>query len=267
MGPEELEEGDLLMIDWDEIDWKRGIATLFLGLLIIAGGIFVLNDYLAFKGTKVNLDQNLADITAYAQKYPPAAAQDSSQLEAQIKDLEAQIAASKVKLADSYDQTAVQAEIESRAKLQGVNLISVEPRNPITHGFLIYHPLDVTFGGTRDQITEFLRGLDLLPFQHEIEKSPVSFSDKITITLNVIVFDRDSWLVANPCPEVIPVPALREVNVQSVRLFKGNLEQEQAQIEAKVGELQKAVSLSKQSCDVNHRLGLAQFKLQALKSP
>jgi len=256
------------MIEWDEIDWKRGIATLVLGILIIAGGIFVLNDYLTFKRTKADLDQNLSDITAYAQKYPPAsAAQDSSQVEARIKDLEAQIAASKVKLAESYDQAAMQAEIEARARTQGVNLISVDPQPSVSRGFLVYYPLQVTFGGTRDQVTEFLRSLDFLPYRHEMEKTRVSFSEKITITLNVIVFDRDSWLAANPCPEVIPLPALRETKVLFVRLFEDNLEQEQAQIEAKVGELQKAQALSQKTCDLNHQLGLAQFKLQALKPP
>jgi hypothetical protein len=114
------------MIDWDEIDWKRGIATLVLGLLIIAGGLFVLNDYLAFKRTKADLDQNLSDINAYAQKYPPAAGKDSSQVEAQIQALEAQLAASKVKVAESYDEAAVKAEIQARANLQGAKLISVE---------------------------------------------------------------------------------------------------------------------------------------------
>ena len=254
------------MIDWDEIDWKRGVATLVLGLLLIAAGIFVLNDYLSFKRTKADLDQNLAELTAYAQKYPPAAGKDSPQLEAQIKDQEAQLAASKVQLPENYDAAAVQVEIEARARTQGANLISVDPQTSVSHGSLVYYPLQVSFGGNRDQVTGFLRSLDSIPFRHEMEKSQVSFSDKITVTLNLIVFDRDSWLSANPCPEVIPLPSLRETKVPTLHLFKGDLEQEQNQIETKQGELQKSQASSKKMCDLNRQDGMARFKLQALKS-
>ena len=255
------------MIDWDEIDWKRGIATMVLGLVLIAVGFFLLNDYYTSRRVKADLDQNLSDINAYAAKYPPPAVKDSSQVEAQVQDLEAQVAASKVKLPESYDDAAVQAEIQSRADLQGAKLLSVEPQPAVTRGFLVYHPVQVTFSGARDQITGFLHSLDFIPYLHEMETKPVSFTDKLTVTVNVLSFDKDSWLGANPCQELIPLPALRETKVMAVQVFKDQLAGEQQAIENKVGELQKAQSLAKKTCELNHAVGIAQFKLQALKSP
>lgn len=254
------------MIDWDEINWKQGIATLVLGILLIAGGIFVVDDYLRSIRTQEALQGNLDEVNTYAAKYQPPALKDSSQLEAEVGDLEARLEKAQVKLPESYDPAEIQADIENRARAQTVNLLSVEAQPIFSRGYLVIHPFQVSFSGTRDQITDFLRSLDQIPSLHEMKSGNVSISDKVRVTVSLVSFDQDSWLEANPCPELTPPPQLRETKAESLRLFKGNLLQMQQEIARKLEDLKKAQDNVQKICDLNHRLGIARDKLQALSA-
>lgn len=254
------------MIDWDEIDWKQGIATLVLGIGLIAGGIFVLDDYFRSIRTQEALTSNLDDLNSYAAKYQPPALTDSSQLEAEAQGLEARLAQAQVKLPESYDDAAIQADFETRARELGVNLIRVEAQPAISRGYVVIHPFQVSFSGTQGQITDFLGSLNRIPYLHEMKGGNISLSDQIRVTVNLVSFDQASWLDANPCQELTPPPQLRETKAESLYLFKGNLLSMQQEVARKFEDLKKAQTNTQKICDLKHRLGIARDKLQALSA-
>lgn len=254
------------MIEWDEINWKQGIATLVLGILLIAGGIFVVDDYLRSQRTAEAIRANLEELNNYAAKYQPPALKDLGPLEAEVQTLESRLAQAQVKLPAGYDAVAIQTEIENRARALMVNLRGVAPQPTTTRGHVVYHPFRVTFSGTREQITDFLRSLDQMPYLHQIESGNISLADEIRVTINLLSFDEDSWLEANPCPELTPLPPVQETQAEKLRLFQGNLLSKQQEVDRKLEELKKAQANVKKLCELNHRLGLARDKLQILNS-
>lgn len=253
------------MIELEDFDWRKAIGIIIFALLIIGGGVYVLNDYMSSNRIKQEIEQQLEQIDKFYATWRPPSRKGLEQIDQKISNLKAELNNFEAPLRLEIDTTAIENRIAEDASYYGVELELKEWQEPFSEDYLIVYPLKLRIVGDEQAISKFLIGLDDLPYPHRRKGSPAVAEGHLELILEFLAFDEASWKSDYICELPAELPSLKPVNINRVKIFKDNLAQLDAQLQSQKRELEKAQKLLDQKCELEKELSALQKRIELSK--
>ena len=217
------------MIDWDEVledvDWKKGLISLIVGIIVIGGGTFVALDYNRMSGLKVLLEADIQSITDFQQTWT-ASTENISDLESETKSLKSKIANSDVVLPYEVNMDDLEAQISALASESNVTIKQMARQNPTKDDEYLYlqeNPVKLIFSGTPRRSAYFLQDVEKIDAPHLLVSDPMSDPANGKVIINFYSFDQTGWDEVHNCQIGITVPEIKTRDISGVMIFKNKI--------------------------------------------
>jgi len=253
------------MIELEDFDWRKAIGVIILALILIGGGVYVLNDYMTSNRIKAELESQLEQIDKFYATWKPPSQKGLEQIRQNISQLRAELSGLKTPLGLEVDTSAIESRITEDASYYGVELEVKEWQEPFSEDYLIVYPLKLRLAGEEQAISKFLIGLDDLPYPHRRKGSPAVAEGHLELTLEFLAFDEQSWKSDYICELPAELPNLKPVNINRVKIFKDNLAQLESQLTGQKQGVEKAKKLLDQKCELEKELSALQKRIELSK--
>ncbi len=253
------------MIDWDEINWGKGIAIILAGVIVVGAGIFVMNDYLSSQRLRDQLSAQIEDLNNFYSTWEAPSEIEIAKLEQERNQMMDQVESAPFAIPDTIDPIRIENLIREQAQRSGVKVSEVALKAEDSRGFFKANPFVVSFTGNEEPVATFLRLIEMLPYAVQTEASRLTFGETMNIKVNFFTFDTQGWDEFYKCKLSVTIPQIDEVNIDKVFVFKGNL----AQLKSEVGELQSSLKQTKQAvnreCEIEREKGALEEKIRLIE--
>lgn len=249
------------MIDWDEVNWGKGIAIIMAGLIAAGAVIFVLNDYLTFQRHEESLKGQIEELNHFYSTWKPPADADIAKIEKTRNQLEEKLAAAPFEVPESLEFGEIENFVREEAQRNGVQIKEVNFLMDTSRGFFKIQPVQVSFTGQQESVSNFLRRLDEARYAHQTETTRLNFEDVMNITIDFYMFDVESWGDFYKCKLAVTFPRIGDVNIEGVKIFKGDLAKLKREVDDKVASLAQAKKAVSRECEIEGEIGALEEKL------
>jgi len=253
------------MIEWDEIKWGRAIGIIILALVIIAGAIFVVNDYIVSNRLKAKLEAQLDDLGNFYATYKPPSAKDLERMQAQIEDFKKELAKLRPRLETSLDPNSLENKIRERANWSGVSVDELNFSPVTTEGFLILYPVSIQVSGPNTQLSRFMMEIDNLGLAKRTPEAPAISGNTVKINYQFLAFDLEDWNKSYSCNLGVTLPRLEEVNINRIKIFKDNLSELKQKVELQKAKLSDASKALDKECEIQKEISAYQERIKLSK--
>jgi Tfp pilus assembly protein PilO len=243
------------MIDWDEVNWGKGIAIIVAGLIVVGAGIFLLNDYLRYQRLNELLMGQIEELDQFYSTWKPPSDLEMAQLRAKRDNLINNLRTAAFTVPESIDPGEIENTIREEAVRNAVAVSDVSFLAESSRGFFRVQPVQVSFTGDEEPVANFLRRLDQIPYVHQLEATRLTFGEVMNITINLFTFDKNSWSDFYKCKLKVTFPKIEDVDIERVKVFKGNLDQLKSQVNDKHSSLVRAKEAVNQECKIEGEIG------------
>jgi len=254
------------MIEWDEINWRSVIGIIVFAILLIAGSIFALNDFLNSKRLKADMEADLSRINEFYSTWKPPSQKDLEQMSSKADSLQKQLDQLKPRIGSELDFKQVQEKIQQLAGSAGVSLERMDAQTEGADGFLKVYPLTLAVKGSNEQISRFLIGVDNLGVAYRRRGNPAITSGQIELNLEFLAFDQQGWDKAYSCSIQANPPELKEANISRVKIFKDDLDGLKEKINAEKIKLEQSKKLLAEQCELEKKISGLERQINLSKS-
>jgi hypothetical protein len=253
------------MIDWDEVNWGKGIAIILAGIVLVGGGIFVVNDYMSYQRLNSQLISQIEDLDNFYSTWSPPSEVEMLKMEQKLNDLQKFLQSSSVIVPGQIDFGEIENLIRSQAQANNVQLYEVNILAEESTGFFNVQPVEVSFEGSEEPVANFLRRVDQIQYAHQMEASMLSFGEAMDVKIKFYIFDTKEWNDFYDCKTSVTFPEIENVNIDKIRIFKGNLAQLKSQVDSKLASLKDTKQAANNKCELEGRIGALEEKVKLIK--
>jgi hypothetical protein len=256
------------MIEWDEVledvDWKRGLAVIVLGILIMGGGIFLALDLQHTNTARTLLESDRQEIEDFQKDWVPPK-KKVTELKKELKALEAELAAKGVELPETIDRDAVETEIKRIANSDRVEIVKYSPSEKID-GYCLILEVEVSFSSSGPRsAANFMADLGRISYPNTLKSQPVSLLDTtMGVTIEVYSFDLEGWELEKSCVGMT-VPDIPERDISGVRVFGSDLQGLKASVEQQRAGLVDVRDESIESCELQTEVEKVKNKIKIIE--
>jgi len=258
------------MIEWDEIledvDWKRGVAFLIGGLILMGAAVFLGLDMHKANTLQALLENDGNDIATFEKTWSAPDIKEIADLQKEVKEAEAEYAALGIDLPDSVDQDAIIAKIKGIAASDHVQIVKTSPENKREEYCSIFQ-LGLVFSSTQQgSAMNFLSDLSRMSEPHSVKSQPVSLlSGTMDVTMEFYSFDRAGWDEINNCELKLTLPPIPDRDISGLYVFGKGLMDLKAKVDQdKAGLSNVKIQFSK-GCELQTQVDMVRTKIKILK--
>jgi len=244
------------MVDLDDFDWRKVAGLIIFAVLVMAGGIFVINDYLSAKRMRSVLDDQLKALSEFEQTYKPPSRAQLEELKGRQGSLKKELEALSPRLETEVDTGKLETKIENQAVSNNVTLEKMEFQPSSKDGFLDIFPVYIIALGPNERLGKFISGLNNLgvPWRYSKSSPPKSSKGRIEMVIEFQAFDQEGWYQTYPCNLPAELPATTEVDVGKIKIFKDNLDDLKFQVDNAKSKMSEADQALKEKCDIERQI-------------
>ncbi len=253
------------MIDWDEVNWGKGIAIILAGIIVVGAGVFVLNDYLNYQRLQELLTGQIEELDQFYATWKPPSDLEMNRLEVKRDRLNKELQAAPIRIPATIDPVEIENTIREEAGRNAVAVSDVSFMAESSQGFFKIQPVQVSFTGDKEPVANFLRRLDQIPYIHQMETARLTFGEMMNITLNFFTFDKKSWDDLYKCKLAVTFPKIEDIDVEKVKVFKGNLDQLKSQVDDKLSSLARTKKAVNRECEFEREIGALEEQIGLIR--
>jgi len=250
------------MVDWDDFDWRKIAGLIIFALILIAGAIFVVNDKVSAQRIQQNLEVQMKALNNFQDTYQPPTSRELGLLNAQLEERKAEFAKLPLKLGDEVDVKSLETRIRNLAAAENVSLDKLEFGDETSDKFLKVYPVVISASGNMEQLSKFISGISDLKTLWRYHGQPTSSEGHIQMSLEFLAFDQNGWDQTYSCNLAVQVPQKLEVNLDKIRIFKGNLQELKSQVEALQNKMADAKKTLDDKCALERQLSALDTKIK-----
>jgi hypothetical protein len=258
------------MIEWDEIledvDWKRGVAFLIVGLILIGGAVFLGLDMHKANTMKTLLENDEKDMETFEQTWAAPDSKEIADLQKELKQAEADYAALGVDLPDAVDQDAIIAKIKKIAASDNVQIVKVSPTSG-REEYCSVLELGLVFSSSQQgNALNFLTDLSRMPEPHAVRSQPVSLlTGTMDVTVEFYSFDHAGWDEINNCALKLSLPLIPDRDISDIYVFQSGLADLKAKVDQENAGLKTVKIQFTKGCELQTRIDMIKTKIKIVK--
>jgi len=242
------------MVDWEDFDWRKVVGAIIAAVLVIAGAIFVVEDYMSANRMKNNLDAQFKALNDFDAKYQPPGKPELDAMSAKVAVLQKDFAKLDPKLGDTVDAAVAEKKINNLASSLNVKLEKLEFREVSKENFMKVYPLAITVTGTNEQLSKFMGGLSDLGLVWRQRGAPSTSLGRIEMTIDLLAYDQNEWDKSFSCDLGIKVPENIPVNTDKIRIFKTTVSDLAVQVDSLQIKLADAKNTLDEKCSLERKI-------------
>jgi|GEM_PF-3858612 len=201
------------MIDWDElledVNWGRTISLLIIGIIVIVAVILVLMDHTRARNLERELEADLNKVELAKTDLQTPGQQKIKQIKQDISAMKSRIERNPVKIATEFNLEEVKTHISDQAARNDVQILSMTHKDwdDQEEGSSTIYRVNVEFTTRRlNDARNFIEDLDRLPYPLTVNFPQLNAGKKMECTVNIYVFNDESWSSENTCNPDIEFP-------------------------------------------------------------
>ncbi len=201
------------MIDWDEfledVNWGKTISLLIVGIIIIVVVVLVLMDHTRARNLERELEADLNKVELAKTDLQAPGQQKIKQIKQDINSMKSRIEQSPVKILTEFNLEEVKAQISDQAAKNNVQILSMTHKDwdDQKKGHSTIYRVNVEFTTRRlNDARNFIEDLDRLPYPLTVNFPQLNAGKKMECTVNIYVFNDESWTTENTCNPDIEFP-------------------------------------------------------------
>jgi Tfp pilus assembly protein PilO len=277
------------MVDWDEVledvNWKRGIALVIAGIIVIVGVVFVLHDYWKFNRISRQLEGDLKDIKRFKETWKKDLLSEEAlqEVAAEKKQLEEALATARVRLPvlpepsrkeKNRFQALIGGAIKELAVSKGVTITRIDWPDDQYEVFCVVSPVEITMSGDQRHSADFLSGL--YHFKCPVAEAPDNecpaankspaqgLEGSKFIKYEYYSFNEKNWNEANSCDLNVVPPEIKTRPGTSI-LFGAKLDELRSKVDQEAATMAQVKTAVVKSCEARKARDRVQAELNILK--
>jgi len=258
------------MIEWDEIledvNWKRGIAIIIGGIILLAAVVFLGLDWHRYSLNKVLLDNDLEEIQGFQKTWSAPDIKATAKLQNELKEEEAKLAALGVDLPDTIDPASAEAGIRQAADRDRLPITRLNPAEK-RDGYCGIYEVEVIFSSKEPaRSMAFLSDLGALPGAHSIKSDAVSLQGgTLKVKVEYYYFDRQGWDEVNNCQVKLTIPEIPDRDIAGVYVFGGQLKDLKARVDQENAGLKDVKKQFIEGCELQKKMDEIKAKIKIIQ--
>jgi len=242
------------MVEWDDFDWRKVAGAIIMAVLVIAGGIFVIEDYMNANRMKSSMDAQLKALNDFEQAYQPPGKPELDAMEAKIETLKKDLGKMDPKLGDTVDMAVVEKKIRGLAASQNVTLEKLKIEPATKENFMKVNSMDLVITGSNEALSKFLGGLENLGAPWRRHGEPSTSLGRVEMSIDFLAFDQPEWDKSYNCDLGVKVPENIDTNISKVRIFKTTVSDVAVAVESMQAKLADAKKSLSEKCDLDRQI-------------
>jgi Tfp pilus assembly protein PilO len=257
------------MIDWEElledVNWKRAIIIVVVGVIVIAGAIFVLSDRHKYSQLKASLQSDLKELKDFEKFNKSPAPAELEAIKKETETLTKQLEATKIKLPPAIDKDEIDQKLHTASVANKINIDQLRWGNNVSEGYCVISPLELVLTGAARSSAAFLS--DLYTWGYPVaDKSPTQgLEGTKTIRLEFYAFDDKDWSAANDCKVKVNPPAIVDRDIMQSRLFGSGLTELKHEVDVKQATIKDVGKKLREACEVKAAHDRVKDELEVIK--
>jgi len=242
------------MVEWDEINWRSAVGIILFALLVIAGSIFLINDYTTAKNLKAGLENDTARINDFYSTWKPPSQKDLEEMGSKAESLQKELNQLKPKIGLEVNMDDLQGKIRQLAGSVGVSLEKMDAKPETAEGFLKVEPITLAVKGANEQLSRFLMGIENLGVASRRQGTPSISAGQVEINLEFLSFDQQAWNSSYSCSLQVNPPELKDTDIGRAKVFKDDLAGLKEKVDAERTKLSDSKNVLAEKCELEKQI-------------